>query len=160
MSRKQRFIQHLSESEIQALKQGHKSGRSHTYRCRCKAILLSHEKWTCRQLADLFEVNYMSITSWLNRWEAGGMDGLADKPGRGRKSILQADKSEHVKQVNQIVDKSPGNLKKALSEIEAELGVKMSKKTLQRFLKKLTEDGSASGNAPQANRIKLSSKES
>ena len=135
MSRKQRFIENLSESEIQALKEGYKSGRSHTYRCRCKAILLSHEKWSCSQLADFFDVSYVSIISWLNRWEAGGMATLADKAGRGRKSILKAWKQDHVKEVNKIVDESPSNLNKALSEIEKQLGVKMSKKTLQRFLK-------------------------
>lgn len=160
MSRKKRFISHLSESEIQALEQGHKTGKSHTYRCRCKAILLSHQQWECYELASFFNTGPATIYSWLNRWETGGIAALGDKSRRGRPSILNVDRSDHVKLVNEVIDDSPRNLNKAMSEIEAELGVKMSKKTLKRFLKKLTEDGNDSGNLPQEDRMKPSSKRS
>ena len=50
------------------------------------------------------------------------MTALADKPGRGRKAIFKTEKTDHVKLVNKIVDDSPSNLYKTLSEIETQLG--------------------------------------
>ena len=142
MSRKKRFIENLTETEISSLHQGYKKGKSHTYRCRCRAIILSFEGWQCSELATHFDTNLVTIYSWLNRWEKGGIDAMPDKKGRGRKPILDSSKSKHVEVVIDAVDESPSNINKVLSKIIKELGISMSKKTLKRFLKNLSEDGS------------------
>jgi len=148
MSRKKRFIENLTELEISSLKQGYKKGKSHTYRSRCRAILLSHEGWECTDLAIHFETNLVTVYSWLNRWEEGGIEAMSDKKGRGRKPILDSSESKHVEIVIEAVDESPSNINKALSKIKKELGISMSKKTLKRFLKNLNEDGSDLEKAP------------
>lgn len=148
MSRKKRFIEKLTEKEISLLEQGYKKGKSHTYRCRCRAILLSFEGWTCSELSTHFDASLVTIYSWLDRWEAGGIDAMSDKKGRGRKPILDTSKDKHVKVVINAIDDSPSNINKALSNIKKELGTSMSKKTLKRFLKNLSEDGSDLEKAP------------
>lgn len=145
MSRKKRFIENLTEEEKSSLEQGYKHGNSHTYRCRCRCILLSHQGWECGELAVHFDTNLVTIYSWMNRWENGGMSAMSDKPGRGRKPILDASQNNHVEVVIDAVDESPSNLNKVLATVKEELGAEVSKKTLKRFLKNLSEDGSGSG---------------
>jgi len=141
MSRKKRYIEKLTETEIQFLENGFKTGKSHSYRIRCKGLLLSHDKWECSAIAEFFEVHLITVYNWLDRWEEGGIEQLADKAGRGRKPILDLSKEQHVQIVTDAIEDSPSNIKKALSEIEQELDVSMSKKTLKRFLKNLSADG-------------------
>ena len=148
MSRKRRFIENLTETEIASLQEGYKKGKSHSYRCGCRAILLSHEGWECSELAAHFEASLVTVYSWLDRWEKGGIDAMSDKKGRGRKPLLDPSKSRHVEIVIDAVDESPSNINKALSKVKKELGTAMSKKTLKRFLKSLNEGGSGSGKAP------------
>ena len=67
---------------------------------------------------------------------------MSDKPGRGRKPILDSSQNKHVEIVIDAVDESPSNLNKVLTKVKADLGTEVSKKTLKRFLKNLSEDGS------------------
>jgi len=141
MSRKKRYIEKLTETEIEFLENGFKTGKSHTYRIRCKAILMSHEKWECGSIAEFFDVHLITVYNWLDRWDKGGIANMTDKAGRGRKPILDLSKENHVQIVTTAIEKSPGSIKKALGQIEEELDVSMSKKTLKRFLKNLSADG-------------------
>lgn len=144
MSRKKRFIENLTETEVQALQKGFKTGKSHRFRNRCKAILLSSQGYETKQLCEIFEVSLLSIYRWMDKWESGGIEALADKKGRGRKPILQLDRKDHVSKVEQAIEKSPKNLNKVLAEIKEGLGVDLSKLTLKRFLKNLSADGNDS----------------
>ena len=141
MSRKKRYIEKLKNTEIQFLENGFKTGKSHTYRIRCKAILMSYEKWECSAIANFFDVHLITVYNWLDRWEEGGIENMMDKEGRGRKPILDLSKDNHVQIVTDAIEDSPSNIKKALSKIEQELDVSMSKKTLKRFLKNLSANG-------------------
>jgi len=96
MSRKKRFIEKLSETEIIALTEGYKKGKTHTYRNRCKGILLSYEGWECSEISEFFDVSLVTVYSWLNRWEKGGIESMSDKEGRGRKPLLNLSKEDHV----------------------------------------------------------------
>ena len=142
MSRKKRYIENLTETDIETLQKGFKEGKSHRFRNRCKAILLSYQGYDTNQLCEIFEVGLLSIYRWMDKWENEGIAGLVDKKGRGRKPILTTEKKEHVQTVEQAIEKSPKNLNKVLVEIKEELGVDLSKLTLKRFLKNLNDDGS------------------
>ena len=144
MSRKKRYIENLTSTEIQALEKGFKEGKSHTFRNRCKAILLSHQGYTTKQLCEIFGVKLLTIYRWLDRWESSNIDGLMDKEGRGRKPILDLSRADHVTVVEQAIEKSPKNLNKVLAQLKKELDVDLSKLSLKRFLKNLNEDGNVS----------------
>lgn len=141
MSRKKRYVENLTETDLQGLKVGFKTGKSHTYRCRCKAIIMSHEGWQCSAIADFFDVTLVTVYKWLDRWDKGGLENLADKDGRGRKPILDLSQNAHVELVTNAIEESPSNSKKALAQIEEELDISMSTKTLKRFLKNLSANG-------------------
>lgn len=134
MSRKKRFIT-LTEVQKHSLEKGYKTGKSHLFRRKCHCILLSHEGKTVRELAELFEVSLLSIYTWLNRWESGGIEGLKLKPGRGRPAKLRTDNQKQVKIVKTLVENEPKNLNRVVGQVQSQLGVDVSKKTLQRFLK-------------------------
>ncbi|MEM9675813.1 MAG: transposase [Cyclobacteriaceae bacterium] len=142
MSRKKRFIR-LNEVQKSSLEKGYKTGKSHLFRRKCHCILLSHEGKTVGELAALFGVSPLSIYTWLNRWEAGGIEGLKLKPGRGRPAKLRTDDQKQVKMVKTLVENEPKNLNRVVGQVQSQLGVAVSKKTLQRFLKNLNTTGSA-----------------
>jgi len=77
----------------------------------------------------------------VNRWEYEGIEGLKDKAGRGRKPKLETSNEEHVKLVKKLIKQESQNLNQVKIELEHELDIEFSKKTLQRFLKNLTFDG-------------------
>lgn len=52
-----------------------------------------------RKLEDLYNTSYKQITNWVHRFEKEGIDGLRDKPGRGRTSRLDVTRQNRVKQL-------------------------------------------------------------
>jgi transposase len=44
-----------------------------------------------RKLEELYQTSFKQITNWVHRFEREGVDGLKDKPGRGRKPSLSAE---------------------------------------------------------------------
>ena len=119
------------------LENGHKNGVSPVFRKRCQIILL---KSTGRSSADVGKIVGMtatSINSWLNRYEASGIQGLKNKPGQGRKPIL---KEEEKAKIAKAVKEDRQRLGQAKLLLEQELNKTFSKRTLQRFLKNISAD--------------------
>jgi transposase len=44
-----------------------------------------------RKLEELYQTSFKQITNWVHRFEQEGIEGLKDKPGRGRKSSLSSE---------------------------------------------------------------------
>lgn len=62
--------------------------------------------------------------------------GLHTAKGKGRSSVIRMDNELETKRIEGLVESNSQNLKPVLKKIEKEFGKSMSKKTLQRFLKK------------------------
>lgn len=137
-----RYIKELTEEQKQALEEGHKKGKSHSFRNRCQAILLSYQGYSVQQLADLFQVSDLSIYKWMNRFEADGVAGLQNQPGKGRKPLLKLENQAHVQLVEEQIEKQNQRVKLAKDQVQAHLGQALSESTLKRFLKKLVTAGS------------------
>ena len=75
----------------------------------------------------------MTVNNWLKRYEQFGIKGLLTRPGRGRKSILQA---EDLAQVKAQVKAARQKISLAQAELETSLGKSFSASTLKRYLKK------------------------
>jgi transposase len=58
-----------------------------------------------RKLEDFYNTSFKQITNWVHRFEREGLDGLRDKPGRGRRSRLSADQQDRLSKL--IMDESP-----------------------------------------------------
>lgn len=58
-----------------------------------------------RNLEELYNTSFKQITNWVHQFEKDGVDGLRDKPGRGRKPRLPEEQLEQVRQV--LLNESP-----------------------------------------------------
>lgn len=133
----------LNKAERTTLQEGHKNGIAQTFQERCHCLVLSSEGYEVKELARIFRVSEISIYSWFKRWEKGGIVGLRDKEGRGRKPILRA---EDLAQIKKRVQENAQRLKVAREKLKEELGREFSTKTLKRFLKSLIADTNGGAN--------------
>lgn len=58
-----------------------------------------------RKLEELYQTSFKQITNWVHRFEEAGIEGLNDKPGRGRKSTLNEEQLSRIKEL--ILRQSP-----------------------------------------------------
>jgi transposase len=128
-----RFIKKLTKKQIQQLEAQKDHGVTPRIRHRAHAILLSHQGTSVVELARIFQTNRTTISQWLNRWDAEGLDGLADKPRPGSPPKLT--EAERMRVV-ELLKQSPHNPAAALSEIQREMGKEISRSTLKRIARK------------------------
>jgi len=141
MGRKPKHIS-LSQEERIALEKGRKTGKTHTFRERCHFILLSDSGQRIEEIAKIYQTSRQVIGGWIKRYEQSGVKGLETAKGRGRNPIVRIDNDAEVKHIEDLVAQNPQNLNKVLVKIKEDLGKEMSKKTLQRLLKKRIGVGS------------------
>lgn len=134
MSRKNKEII-VSTAAKQALEHLYKTDSNHCFRQRCKMVLLKSEGYSAKDIAVISGSNMASVYNWLNRYHTDGLAGLRTKPGQGRKPILE---EEHISIVRAAVAQERQRLSQARQIIEENIGKKMSKETLTRFLKVIT----------------------
>jgi len=123
----------LTEEKRQELENGWRNGASHAFRQRCQMVLLKSERRTSLEISRLVGSCEMTVNNWLVRYQVEGFKGLRMRPGRGRKSILQAEDFERVKAQVKV---SRQRISVARAELEASLAKGFSVSTLKRFLKK------------------------
>lgn len=132
----------ISESEKSALEAGYKQGKTHSFRTRCKAILLKSEGRTSLEVGRQLGIHQVTVNNCLNSWESSKMAGLSLKKGRGRKPKLEVE--SHGAQVRAAVEQERQKLSLAKATLENELGQTFHLRTLKRFLKNLSADTNAS----------------
>ena len=123
----------LNDEQRRELENGWRNGVSHAFRQRCQMVLLKSERRTSVEISRLVGSCEMTVNNWLVRYQAEGFKGLRMRPGRGRKSILQAADFERVKAQVKV---SRQRISLARAELEASLAQGFSVSTLKRFLKK------------------------
>ena len=65
-----------------------KSDERYTIGIRLLSVLQIAQGKPSRKVEELFHVSFKQITNWVHAFEQHGIDGLRDKPRRGRKSLL------------------------------------------------------------------------
>lgn len=128
-----RFIKKLTKSQVQRLEDLRDDGDNKRIRHRAHAILLSFQCISVNELVKIFQSNRNTICGWLDRWEAEGFAGLADKRRSGAPPKL--DEQEQVLALK-LLKQTPQSLTTALLELEKETGKVISKDTLKRLAKK------------------------
>ena len=58
-----------------------------------------------RMLEELYNTSFKQILNWVDRFEKEGIEGLKDKPGRGRKAGLSVEQLGELRTI--IIEKSP-----------------------------------------------------
>ena len=128
-----RFIAKLTKSQVKRLEELRDDGPKTRIRHRAHSVLLSFAGTSVNELVKIFAVSRNAVCGWLNRWEAEGVDGLADKPRPGAPPKLDAD--EQVRAI-ELLKQNPQNSTATLLEIQTETGTKISSDTLKRLAKK------------------------
>ncbi len=69
-------------------------------RTRIRLLALGHlgSGKTKTEVAEMFHVTFPSLRQWLTRFIAEGIDGLNEKPGKGRKRKLSLEQEEEFRQ--------------------------------------------------------------
>jgi transposase len=84
-------------------------------------------------IARIYQVDYRSVSSWIDQWQTRGFVGLDDQPGAGRRPTLSRDEQQKVQQ---YLQDSPKDLKKVVHQLEQETQKRVSTKTIKRLMKK------------------------
>jgi transposase len=128
-----RFVEKLSKQQIHELKKLKDHGGTPRIRHRAHAILLSHQRTSIVELAKTFQTNRLTISQWLDRWDADCLEGLADKPRPGSPPKLTEPEQA---QALDLLRQTPHNPAAVLSQIKQETGKQISRSTLKRMAKK------------------------
>lgn len=122
----------LNSSEVITLEEGWKNVHHSQFQNRCHALLLSHQGYDMLSISKIFDVTHGTVSNWFSNWEKGGIAGLWNASGQGRKSILR---QEDLAIIKSKVSATPQQLKVVRVELMEELQRDFSQKTLERFLK-------------------------
>jgi transposase len=114
-----------------------------------------------RKLEELYQTSFKQITNWVHRFEKEGVEGLRDKPGRGRRSKLNESQLSQLKFIT--TEKTPIDFGYNTSTwtgallidwIKNEYGVEYKKTQIYNLLHSLClSHQKAKGNYPEADEL-------
>ena len=121
----------LSEVDRLKLEKGYHNGPTHSFRIRCKSILLKSEGKSAPQIAEMLEVTVPTVYAWVKRYEENGIKGLETRPGQGRKPIMDCSDEEAVRMA---IEEDRQSVSKAREAWQNATGKETSDITFKRFL--------------------------
>ena len=110
----------------------HENGANHRIRMRAHSILLSARGYAIEEIADIYKVHRDTVSSWLDRWEESGFDGLQDKSRSGRPPILS---EEELEKVLELIKKYPQSIRTVISKLFEITEKVVSTRTIRRLAK-------------------------
>jgi len=133
----------LGEPQRSELEKGFRTSKNHTFRMRCQTILLKAEGRTSKDVGQIVAMCHVSVNSWLKRYNAEGIGGLATKPGRGRKPSLAVEADQEAVLAAVKANRQRISMAKAEWEAQREQGdAPVGREAFRRFLKSLGADTS------------------
>jgi transposase len=66
----------LDSEAREQLESGYKLSERHSFRQRCKMVLLKSEGYSLQQVAVILDTNLISVHNWLKRYDKDGIEGL------------------------------------------------------------------------------------
>lgn len=79
-----RYVHGMEPPEREQLERRYRETAQADLRTRCQMILLSVQRYSVAQIAELTFYDQDTVLYWLDRYEAEGLDGLEDRPRSGR----------------------------------------------------------------------------
>lgn len=120
-------------------------------RDRAHMIRLNAQGWNVPAIAEIYQCHEHTVRATLRRWQAGGLSGLWEAPGRGAKaSWSEADKQL----VETWVESDPQtyNSTQLACKLQQQRQIKLSPDWIRRVMKKRASAGSAPATASETNR--------
>lgn len=128
----------LDERAKTELDKRFRTDKSHAVRNRCQLVLLKAEGRKSKEVAGIVKMCEMSVNNWLTRYKAEGIQGLATKPGRGRKALIFSEQ-EQQSALN-LIKVNRQKLQAAKAEWETQQGKSIGRDAFRRFLKVVADD--------------------
>jgi transposase len=91
-----KYVAPLRDDEIQTLHDMHRYHPARRARMRAHSLLLSHQGFSIPDIARFYHVDRRSVSTWIDRWQTRGLVGLSDKPGSGRRPLLNDEEQQKV----------------------------------------------------------------
>jgi len=128
------FVRVITPETQRLLKRIYHDSRHHQVRQRSHCLILRHQGLKVSQLVNIFQVSRKTLYNWFDAWEARGLVGLYNRPGRGRKPTFTLAQQE---QIQQWVQQHPRQLKRVLSNIKEQWDITVSTTTIKRIIKSM-----------------------
>jgi transposase len=95
--------ENCSMSELDVASGATPTKRGHNRLMAMRALILgiSHD-----QVAALFQIDRRTLLNWIHRFNEQGIDGLVDRPRRGRPRVIPAEQTEHLKELIEKPEKA------------------------------------------------------
>lgn len=135
MGRKPTQLQ-LSKEQQSALERYYETSSDPFFSRRCHGVLLKTKGLSNAKIAELLMVTPLSVQNWVRAYRQGGIELLKPQPGRRRPPRLNCQQNKSL--IEQAVKKDRQRLSQACELIAEQTGQKISVRTLQRVLKKIT----------------------
>lgn len=136
----------LIESAKLALEHDFKTSQVHCYCMRCQVILLKSTGRKSEEMAEITGITYVSVNAWVKRYKDFGIEGLINRPGQGRKPILNQEIDKES--ILQSIKAHRQRIQTVKAEWEEKSGKSVSISTLKLFLKALMVDTSEAKRRP------------
>jgi transposase len=136
-------LRELTTDELSELDELYRETKDVRLRMRAQIVLLAAEnKLIAPEIAKVVRVNDQSVRNWLRRYLSHGIAGLSDEPRSGAPSKVTA---AYEQRLLEVVRQRPRALGQAFSTwtvqrladfLAQELGIELSKATVQRVLQR------------------------
>ena len=127
----------MTDEQRLQLEKGFRTGHSHAYRMRFRAILLKSQGVKSKDVGAQTEMTHISVNAWVKRFEAEGITGLGTRSGRGRKPIMDCSDEEAVRKA---IEQDRQSVKKAKEAWQQVSGKEASESTFRAFLSAFARD--------------------
>lgn len=97
----------LTKTELRAVEAAIRRDKRPEVRQRCTAIRLLHLGHKPEEVARMQAVSIPTIYGWIDRWWAGGVEGMANRPKSGRPA--KADEA-YSRRLEEVIAKEPDEL--------------------------------------------------
>jgi transposase len=124
-----KYVAPLRDDAIQTWHDMHRYHPSRRARMRAHSLLLSHPGDALPPIAQISQVDRRSVSTWIDRWQTMGLVGLSDKPGSGRRPLLNDDEQHKV---HDYLHQYPTDLKKVVQALEQATAKRVSTTTIKR----------------------------
>ena len=115
----------LTAEEEAELNRRVRAGTTSTRDClRARIVLLRSRGMAQARVAREVGASTASVNKWSQRFEREGLDGLADRPGRGRKASIPPEVVERV--IDKAGRRAPGTRRRSTRTTAAEVGISAS----------------------------------
>ena len=125
-----KFVSPLSSEQRQSLEHLAKDDPAQRIRLRAQSIVLSANGSAVDDIARIHHVHRDTVSSWLDRWEEFGVDGLRDKPRSGGPTKLNDEEKQVAKE---LLESHPNYPKEILALLGEKTGKTISYSTLRRL---------------------------